>query len=303
MRGMSEILSSASRPGCALVLAFFLIGCRQESVPATPAAAFATQTFAAHGIVKSLGTDGRTLVIQHEAISNYMGAMTMPFEVHDSNELAGLNPGDAISFNLVVTPKDGWVRNIHVEGRAAVALPPVAQTEVPPTARPLEEGDIVPDYHFINQLGQRVHLGQYRGQVIALTFFFTSCPFPNYCPRLTSNFGDVMNLLEHATNAPRRWHLLSISFDPKNDTPLRLLTYAKEAHYDMTHWSFFTGTPAQIGGLANQFGEIFSTEGGSITHNLRTAVIDARGRLNKVFMGNTWTSAELADQMIKAATP
>ena len=71
-----------------------------------------TQTYAAKGIVKELEPDGKTVVISHEAISNYMAAMTMPFEVRDTNELHGLSAGDSITFRLVVTPTHGWIENI-----------------------------------------------------------------------------------------------------------------------------------------------------------------------------------------------
>src|SRR5665213_2358782 len=81
-------------------------GCGKEPAPA------ATQTFAGKGIVKELEPDGKTVVISHEAISNYMPAMTMPFEVPDTNELRGLSAGDSITFRMVVTPTHGWVEGI-----------------------------------------------------------------------------------------------------------------------------------------------------------------------------------------------
>jgi protein SCO1/2 len=158
----------------------------------------------------------------------------------------------------------------------------------------------LPDYRFTNELGEAVSLAQYRGGVLAFTFFFTSCPFPNFCPRLTSNFAEAAAQLRQTPGAPPRWHLLSISFDPKYDTPPRLLSYANNAHYDPARWSFLTGDPAQISELADQFGENFWSENGSISHNLRTVVVDARGRVRKIYKGNNWTSAELAGEIIKA---
>jgi protein SCO1/2 len=171
---------------------------------------------------------------------------------------------------------------------------------ISPAVEPLGEGDLLPDYHFTNELGEAVSLGQYKGGLLAFTFFFTSCPFPNYCPRLTSNFAEVAAQLNQMSNAPARWHLLSISFDPTNDTPQRLLDYARNAHYDPAHWSFLTGDPAQISGLSDQFGENFWTENGSISHNLRTVVVDAGGRVRKIYKGNGWTSADLVQEIIGA---
>jgi protein SCO1 len=266
------------------------------------AAAADTQTFAVKGVVKEL-QDGKTVVVSHEAIPNYMPAMTMPFEARDANELRGLKAGDSISFRLVVTPTHGWI-----EGITKLDVPTVKTASAPekhlsftPALAPLDEGDPLPDYHFTNELGQAMRLSQFRGRVLAFTFFFTSCPFPDFCPRMTANFAQAAQKLSAMTNAPARWQLLSISFDPTNDTPQRLLTYAETAHYDPSHWSFLTGKDGQISGLADQLGENFWREGTSIGHNLRTVVVSPKGRIQKIFAGNKWTVDELVDEMVKAA--
>jgi len=267
-----------------------LTACQKESAP--------EQTFTVKGVVRELEPDGKTIVIQHEAVSNYMDAMTMPFEVHDTNELRGLKPGDAVSFRLIITSKEGWIEGIRrLDKPPAPASPGV---RISRAVVPLDEGDTLPDYHFTNELGEAVSLAQYRGGVLAFTFFFTSCPFPNFCPRLTGNFAEAAAQLRQTPGAPTRWHLLSISFDPKTDTPQRLLAYAQNAHYDPAHWSFLTGDPEQIGELADQFDEVFWTEGGSISHNLRTAVVDPQGRVRKIFQGNKWTSGDLVREMVQA---
>jgi protein SCO1/2 len=252
---------------CALIVilcAAFVWSARGE--PSTPT----RQVFTVKGVVQTLEPDGKTVVIQHEAIPNYMGAMTMPFEVHNSKELRGLQPGDAIVFRMVVTPNEGWVEGVTKLNKSPGELPSRGSIHVSRALPPLDEGDLLPDYHFTNELGQPVSLSQYKGQAIAFTFFFTHCPFPNFCPRLTSNFSAAAAKLSHASNAPPHWHLFSISFDPTNDTPAILEAYGQRAHYDPRHWSFLTGDLDQISGLADQCGESFWTEGDSISHNLRT---------------------------------
>ena len=291
---MQKILRTALCRGLWAVL--ILTACRKESVPApTP-----EQTFIVNGLVRELEPDGKTVVIQHEAVSNYMAAMTMPFEVRDPKELRGLKPGDAISFRLIVTSKEGWIEGITQRQKSPETLPATPSVQISRAVEPLDEGDLLPDYHFTNELGQAVSLDQYKGGVLAFTFFFTSCPFPDFCPRLTSNFAEAAAQLRQMPGTPARWHLLSISFDPKNDTPQRLLSYARNARYDPGHWSFLTGDPVQISELADQFGEIFWTENGGISHNLRTVVVDARGRVRKIYQGNKWTSAELVREMVNA---
>jgi protein SCO1/2 len=300
----SSSLSRARRSlGCGLSAALILTACHKQGEPASgsgPASAADRRTFAVNGVVKVVEPDGKTVVIQHEAITNYMAAMTMPFEVHDAKELSGLNPGDAISFHLVVTPKEGWIEGIRRRLDFTPDLSGRPTAHLTRGVEPLEEGDLLPDFQFTNELGKAVRLSQYKGRVLAFTFFYTACPFPNFCPRMTSNFAEAAAQLNHMSGAPTRWHLLSISFDPKNDTPQRLLNYAKGAHYDPSHWSFLTGEMVQIIELADLFGESFATENDTISHNLRTVVVDGRGRVRKIYRSNDWTSGELVQEMVKA---
>jgi protein SCO1/2 len=269
-------------------------GCGKEPAPATP------QTFAAKGIVKELEADGKTVVISHDAIPGYMPAMTMPFEARDTNDLRGLNPGDSITFHLVVTPTHGWIEDItRLDSSPAKPAPPspIRFTRALP---PLDEGDMLPDYQFTNELGRAVRLSQYKGRVLAFTFFFTSCPFPDFCPRMTRNFAEADKRLSGMTNAPAQWQLLSISFDPATDSPQRLHRYAEGAQYDPGHWNFLTGDETQISSLADQMGENYWREGASIGHNLRTIVVDPKGRIRKIFLGNKWTVDDFVDEMVAA---
>jgi Cu/Ag efflux protein CusF len=163
-------------------LAAILTACHPKAAP--PAASM--QVFAVKGVIKELEPDGKTAIIRHEAITGYMQAMTMPFEVRDTNLLRGLKAGDAISFKLAVTPSEGWIQSLTKLGSAAPQLAPQAAPQpalhVSRALEPLGVGDKLPDYHFTDELGQPVSLSQFKGQVLAFTFFFTSCPFPEFCP-------------------------------------------------------------------------------------------------------------------------
>src|SRR5271170_2977618 len=90
------------------VLLFLAVGCSRQN----PASAdnSGPQTYPAHGIVRQIASDRRTTTIQHDAIAGYMGAMTMAFPIHDTNELAGIAPGDEINFQLVVSTNDDWIQ-------------------------------------------------------------------------------------------------------------------------------------------------------------------------------------------------
>ena len=261
-------------------------------------AAANARIFRVNGVVEELPPGGRTVVIKHEAVPNYMAAMTMEFKVRDTNQLRDLAPGDRVSFRMVVTKDAGWIEDLTRTGEEAPlgsgdrASPP--QVYVPP----LSVGEQMPDFTLTNELGQAITLSQFRGQALALTFFFTRCPFPEYCPRMSRQFEATARRLESLTNRPANWHLLSVSFDPENDTPEVLKRYAGFYHYNPEHWSFVSGSPSDIARLAGLCDLTVRKEGASFSHNLRTVVLDTNARLKTVLIGNDWSPEELAAQLI-----
>jgi protein SCO1/2 len=259
------------------------------SPPLSSGEATNARLFMAKGTVMELEPDGRTVVIQHEAISNYMAAMTMPFKAKAPEELAGLHRGDKISFLLQVTESESWVEQIAKMG--TVSLPPIQTPVKAPTGR---SNHPLLDYKFTNELGQAVSLNDFRGQALAITFFYTRCPIPDYCPRLSKNFQSAQQKLESLPGAPANWHLLSISFDPEFDSPQMLKAYGNSYQYDPKHWSFLTGPADKIGELARQSGVSYQYEGGAINHDFRTLIIDANGHLQMIFP----TSGDLSDQIV-----
>jgi len=259
------------------------------------------QIFQVKGVIEEIKPDGKSAVIKHEEITNYMAAMTMEFETKNTNELQGLKAGDAISFRMIVTDDDGWIDQVK-----KLNVPP---TETPSRTTfrrvrdvdPLNVGDLLPEYHFTNELGNAVSLSEFKGKALAIDFIFTTCPFPTMCPRLSQNFSDTQKKLKEMRDAPENWLLLTISFDPEKDTPSVLKNYGERFGYDPQHWSFLTGDLMEITAIAEQFGQTFWREGGSLSHNVRTVIIDTEGRVQKIIPENKWTSDELVEEILRAA--
>jgi protein SCO1/2 len=290
------------------LMALLLAACQRESnAPRSPAAqdpATNIQVFAVKGLVRGLDPENALVHIEHEAIPGYMEQMTMPFDVKDTNELSGLLMGDAVSFRLLVTETEGWIDQIVKIPLTRVTLkpkprPPVRVTRV---VEPLEVGDPIPDYPFTNQLGRAISLHQFRGQALGLTFIFTRCPYPTFCPRMSANFAQAGQQLLAQTDGPTNWHLLSVSFDPDYDTPAVLKAYAEGYAYDPNRWSFATGAMIEIDAITEQFGMVFAPDGPFFSHNVRTAVIDPHGRVQRIFVGNEWKVADFVAEMVKAAS-
>jgi protein SCO1/2 len=263
------------------------------------------QTFAVKGIVEEIKPDGRTVIIDHEEIPGYMPAMSMPFRVKNTNELNGVKPRDILQFRMVVTEDDGWIEDLT---RLGVA-PPTNAAQLNRTFRrvrevePLNVGDAMPDNTFTNELGKVVRLADFQGSAYAFTFIFTRCPFPIYCPRMAENFQTVARQLKADRAAPTNWHLLSITFDVDYDTPERLRAYAQRYNYDPARWSFLTGALIDIDAITEQLGLVFprSEAGIGFDHNLRTVVVDATGRVHRIFLGNEWKAEELTAALKEAA--
>jgi protein SCO1/2 len=157
------------------------------------------------------------------------------------------------------------------------------------------------DYQFTNELGQAVSLGEFRGQALAITFFFTRCPIPDFCPRLSKNFEAACQKLHALRNAPTNWHFLSVTFDPDYDTPSVLKTYGEQYGYDPRHWSFLTGPADKIRELASQSDVTFQRDSALFNHNFRTLIIDASGHLQMVFPTSGDLSEAITAEILKAA--
>jgi protein SCO1 len=288
---------------CVLNLVLFAFAAGAQGTNSASAAPGTNQEIhPAKGVVIEVSPVEKKVTIKHEDIPGYMHGMTMPFDVKDTNELAGLQPGEPVSFRIVVSGNYGWIDQIRKLGAPTNLPPPVESYHFSKVTAPLNEGDLLPDYHFTNQLGQAVSTAQFKGQALAITFLFTRCPFPNFCPLMANNFAATQKKLLTMPNAPANWHLLIISFDPEFDTPAVLRQYAKAHGADPTRWTFATGALSEITAIGEPFGLAFWKEqGGIISHNLRTVVIDASGRVQKIFTGNDWQPEDLVAEMITAA--
>src|SRR5436190_19768438 len=271
-------------------------------------------TYQVKGVIKEITPDRKQAQIEHEKIPGYMEAMTMMFDVRDPEELKGLQPNDQVTFRMVVTEKDGWIEQVKKIGTVkppAMAAAAGEDAPAPPPFRvvrevePLKVGDLMPEYKFTNEVGKAMSLSEFRGKALAITFPFTRCPYPTFCPRMASNLKKACKLLSEKSDAPKNWHLLAITIDPGFDTPAVLKEYGTRYEYDPAKWNFLTGAEIDITAIAEQFGLMYwrpdPKQLAGISHNLRTVVIDANGRVQKILPENKWEPPELAEELIKAA--
>jgi protein SCO1 len=246
------------------------------------------------GKVVMVEKEKRLVTITHEDVPGLMPAMTMPFTVPNQADLDYLAPEDQVNATLVVDGSQSWLENLFVTRMSGEA---VAGASLPPEAKP---GDEVPNYTLRNQDGKEIRLHNYRGKALLLTFIYTRCPLPEYCTLMSNNFAQIDRQLQQNSEVYARTHLLSISIDPKFDTPQVLRSYgaAHTERYEaetFAHWEFASGD--QVKDLAQFFGLRYFTENDQIMHGLKTVIVAPDGKVAKIYSDNTWKPEDVANEL------
>ncbi len=273
-----------------LAISLLFFSCGKEEIKETDLV-----TFPLTGKVISIDTTDQRVMIAHDEIPNYMMAMTMPFKVKDRHLLDGVAPGDSVVGTLAVSRTESWLETLQSVG-SGEPINTLSADDIL-LRRLFKTGDRLPDHPLTNQSGRKIRFSDFRGKVVALTFVYTRCPLPDFCIRMSDHFARVQRSLASDRSLRGKWHLVTISFDPKFDTPAVLKSYAETYGADLTTWDFVTDSLSTIMTLTDGFGLSFADDQGLIAHNLRTAILDREGKLVRVIKGNEWTVDDVVDDM------
>src|SRR5918911_880794 len=273
-----------------LLICLFLAACQSKPAPQG-------KRYELKGTVVSVEKEKQSAVISHEEIQGYMEAMTMSYTIKDTWALDVMKPGDEVQATLVVTDDTAWLEDVRVIQRSATTGTPTVKGSSLP-----KPSDAVPDFRLINQDGKSVHLGQYRGKALLVTFIYTRCPQPEYCSLMSANFAEIDRELKKDSDLYNKTHLVSISFDPAYDTPKVLRSYGASAtgNYDketFAHWEFTTGDAGEVKKMAEFFGFTYLPDKDQFVHSLQTALIGPDGKLIKLYSGNEWKPSEVVGDM------
>jgi protein SCO1/2 len=263
------------------------------------------KTFPIHGKVVSVDAAKGSILLDHEAVPGFMDAMTMTYKLKDASVASELHPGDRIMAKLLVRKvgdefSGAMLDEIVVTAQALPDYKPAMEYHVPAA------GDVVPDFKLLNEDGRMIHLGQFKGKVLLLTFIYTRCPLADYCPRMNKNFAQIDKVLASDAKIYGHTHLLSISFDPKFDTPAILKSYGGiytgGNTKEFAHWDFAAPPESELSAM-EQFFDVGVTPGdsGTLNHSLSTAVIGEDGKVLAWYPTNEWTPQEILAQMKSAA--
>jgi protein SCO1 len=275
-------------------VAIFFASCQRQKPPATKRYPFT-------GRIISIDTQTESANIDGDLVQGFMQPMEMAYKIKPASALRQLSPGDSISAEVVVVDhdprdenadSDDWLENVKVTGHTA--QPPA---NAPNAMHTPSAGEDVPDFSFTNQNGRRISISQYRGKVLLITFIYTRCPFPDFCPRMSNNFDEIYKQLG-SNPALANTHLLSISFDPEHDTPKVLRDYGFSVAHEhdaalFRRWEFASAPAADLPKIADFFALTVKPENGLITHNLSTAVIGPDGKIVSWYHGGDWQVSDL----------
>ena len=265
--------------------------------------AFAQQKYSAKGLVLGVDKQHRIMTVSCESIPGYMDAMVMPIEVREAKELEGLTRGAMIEFSLVVEKEDSYAEAVRIRNFESLEADPLsarrlrlldgAMDQSLAPSRVLKIGQPAPDFSLIDQDRTRVTLSEFSGKVVAITFVYTRCPFPNFCFRLTNNFARLQK--RFVREMGKELILLTITLDPIHDQPEALAQYGRTWNIDSRGWHLLTGPPAEVQKFCDRFGVAFYPDEGEFIHSLHTLVVDRQGKLAANLEGNEFTAEELGD--------
>jgi protein SCO1/2 len=262
------------------------------------AARGAERIFDVNGVVRAPLKGGR-VVIAHDDIPGFMPAMTMGFAVANPTEATSLAVGDRVQFRLTVSETTSTATDFKVVGRA-----PGDPSGATPqhTSRRLREGDRVPPFSLIDQEGQTLAAAALSGHATVVTFIFSRCPIPEYCPAMALRFGQLQRAILANPHLTDRARLLSISIDPEFDRPEILKAYGTAVGADPAIWRFATGEKTEIAALCAAFAVFTERNGLTLDHTLCTALIDRNGRVSELWRGNGWKVEEVIAALARVDT-
>ena len=272
--------------------------------------AWGSQKYDVTGVLLQVDREHQTISVSCQEIPGYMDAMVMPFTVSNPKMLSGLEPGMSIDFSVVVDKDSSHAEGIRAHPFESLELDPTQARRyklmenaiaAKSSADILHVGQAVPDFSLLDQNRQTVSLSQFAGKVVAITFIYTRCPRPDYCIRLSNNFGLLQKRFPQEMG--RDLILLTIVIDPARDQPETLADYARTWKADARSWHFLTGSLADIQKLCRGFDMVFYPDEALLVHSFHTVVIDRQSKLAANLEGNNFTPQQLGDLVETVIAP
>ncbi len=226
----------------------------------------------------------------------------MEFKV-GQGDIANARPGQRIRGEMYVKGGEAFLEKIWPDDSQTVAQVTAAanalaqDTAMRGKAAYREIGETAPEFTLFDQEGRAVAMSRFRGKQVMLNFIFTRCPVATMCPAATARMMAVQKAARVAGIA--NLEIISISFDPANDTPGVLKEYAAARGIDTSNFSLLTGPDTAVRQLLAQMGIIREFEGETIKHTLATLLINEQGQIIHRVDGSQWQVEDFVSRMHK----
>jgi protein SCO1 len=147
---------------------------------------------------------------------------------------------------------------------------------------PLADIGPAPRTVLVDSGGKPFDLASLKGKVVLVSFVYTTCN--GVCPATTTSLGRIQKALEQARLWGTSVEFVSITLDPKRDTPEILSRYARLFGADMARWHFLTGSPSDVESVIAAWG-MWAKVGptGVLDHPSRIFLLDTQGRQREIY--------------------
>jgi len=268
-----------------------------------------TRTYTLQGVVRDVDVKSGVVTIAHREIPGFMPAMTMDFTPKETSSLEVVGVGDEVEGPLAVIYEAGKVKDMNL-ARLEVTNPAPRTLKLDlgggaatlaPKPLTLRPGEAVPDFAMTTQEGKPIKLSDLKGKIVVLTFIYTRCPLPDYCPAVDKKFHALADAINSVRSRSEVVRLLSVSFDPEHDTPETLRNHAQLQGAKPPLWTFAVASHEELRKVGERLGLIYGPMPTEIRHNMVTVVIAPDGtlaRLDTGAAGKSWTPTEMLKTII-----
>ena len=263
------------------------------------------QVYSFTGIIIKKFDEKQQMLIDHEEVPGFMDKMVMIFNIDTTINMEQYNVGDSLNFNFYVSYQDQgaaktWASELKIVGHRQLTEEE-NYDDFFNENQSIDIGDKISDATFLNIDGEEVQLSQWDGKFKFISFIFSRCPMPNFCPAVIMKNQYLVNQFHNKQEHPIEF--IIISFDYKYDTPEVL----KNAYggifndYDNIHFLSSYNHIPDIMKITEEAGLGFSgiDEGDEreIGHTLKSLLIDPNGVLIKSYSGDNWQPKEVENEI------
>lgn len=228
-----------------------------------------------------VNVDDRRLTVDHEAVPGFMGAMVMGFGVAPW-EAEPFHTGDRIEGRLLRSPYGVQLVDPVKTGSAEVTL----REDV----RPLAPGEVLPRTELVAEDGSTIVIGEGQGVPTALTYVYTRCPDPSFCPAIAARMASLQGSIPGA-------RIVTVTIDPDHDDVRALAAWGTAMGADTSVWRLARAEPVVLQDLALRGGQHVTVDGGRISHLHRLLILDASGALIERYDTADWPRERVVQQL------